>query len=266
MRLHLNNLSQNLSQNLSKYTTLAATSLILIVGIYGCNQKEKAGVTLEIKSVQTGDSNGVYNISGSTNLPESSKIAVTAVRYLRPPEGLPGVLNSDANTYRSILGRQIVEVKQGQWQAQVDIVQVASDGTLQEAWQANQAQTKLTPDSDVTFIAAYDPSAQWRMSLTGNQNQDKNKEKENNPDIPSVEGKSVRFTNEGERYVQASKSENISLPNGKTTPPRPQPDELNGGWGNRYQIPPAPFVTTAILAPSKSSQTNAPANLSEYLR
>lgn len=251
-------------KSLPKVTTVAALFSILLTASYGCKQKSQTGVTLEIKSVQSGQSSGVYNISGSTNLPESSKIAVMAVRYLRPPEGLPGVLNTDTNTNRSILGRQIVEVKQGQWQAEVNLVQVAPDGTLQESWQANQAQTKLTPDSEVTFIATYDPDAQWRMSLTGSKNQ--NLEKESNPDIPPVEGKSVRFTNEGERYVQASKTESISLPSGKTTPPRPQPDELNGGWGNRYQIPPTSSVTTAILAPAKSNQTNAPANLSEYLR
>lgn len=240
-------------RNLPKFSanfTLAGISLMLLTVSYGCNQKAQEQVQLEIKSVEPTGSNGVYNVTGSTNLPDSSQIAVAAVRYLLPTGGQQaGVLNDEANNNRPILARQIVEVKQGQWQADLNLWQVAPDGRFQEVWQAYQAQMKLRPDSNVTFIATFEPASQLKKSNL------------------QLEGKQLRFTNEGEIYVQALQTMPISLPAGKTTPPRPLPEDLNLILGNQTPVQ-APILTsnTSFLRSAKFRQTNAPLKASEFLR
>ncbi|MBW4666341.1 MAG: hypothetical protein KME60_02570 [Cyanomargarita calcarea GSE-NOS-MK-12-04C] len=252
------------NKKLHRVTFFAATSLILLVGISSCSQKSQDEALLEIKSVQPSQSNGGYNIVGSTNLPESSKITVTAVRYLRPTDESIGTSSSDTNINRSILARKFVEVKQGQWQAEnLNISQVASDGSIQEPWQADPEQKKLTPEGGVMFIATYDPASQ---SLALNKPENKEKSQELQPEFQNLEGKLVRFTNEGEKFVQASQIVAIALPTGKTSP-NSQAEDFNGGWGNRSQIKPQPLGSGSFLvAPAKSRQTNAPLSALQFLR
>ncbi|WP_026082401.1 hypothetical protein [Mastigocladopsis repens] len=237
-------------KKLSATATLAGISLLLLTVSYGCNKKAQEEVQLDIKSVEPTNSNGVYNVVGSTNLPDSSLIAIAAVRYLIPIEGQQiGFLNDPANNNRSILARQIVEVKQGQWQANLNLWQVTPNGQFQEVWQAHEVQMKLRPDSNVIFIATFEPAGQLKKSNL------------------QLEGKQLRFTNEGEIYVQARQTMPISLPVRKTTPPRLQPEDLNNTLG--YQSPiQVPILTSnaSFLRSGKFSQTNAPLKPSEFLR
>ncbi|MEH2458726.1 hypothetical protein [Nostoc sp.] len=241
-----------------------AICLMLLAANYGCVQKAQEKVEMQIENVQPISSKGVYNVLGSSNLPESSKITVAAVRYLRPVSGqAEALLNSDTNTNRSILARQIVEVKQGQWEAGLNLWQVSPNGSFQEAWQANPAQIRLSPEDRVTFVAIFDPASQWEQS----DNQNPQKLKSENQQLEKLESKLIRFTNEGEKYLQVSQSLTIALPTGKTIPLRPQPEDLNGGWGNRYQILPQSIASkTTLLAPTKNRQTNAYVTPSEFLR
>ncbi|AFY33501.1 hypothetical protein [Calothrix sp. PCC 7507] len=261
----MNNLNYRSFWQIFKSLTIASPqtviSLILLSVSYGCVQKVQEEVQLEIKNVQSVASNSVYNITGSTNLPESSRITVEAVRYLRPTAGQEGALSdSNVDTKRSILARQIVEVKEGKWQTDLNLWQVSADGRLQEVWQPNNAQIGLTPESGVTFIAIFDPASQWEQSA-------KQKAEKQKLENQQLDGKLVRFTNEGEKYVQASQTLLIPLPEGKTTAPRPESGDINGGWGNRYQIPPAPIASKTTFIPSATSrQTNASLAPSEFLR
>jgi hypothetical protein len=240
--------------NLSSVSFLAVSLILLLTTTYGCSQKAQDQAQLEIKIVQAAQSSGVYNVVGNTTLPDSSRIAVAAVRNLRPVTGQSVSLQGSDQSNRSILARQIVEVKQGKWQADLNIWQVAPNGKIQEVWQANQGQTKLTAEGDVTFIATFDPSREWELSDSQKVESQK------------LEGKLLRFTNEGERYLKASQSLSISLPEGKTAPPRLQPEEINDGWGNRYQIPPQPLETKVNLLPAAKRQSNTPLSTSEFLR
>lgn len=247
-------------RNLTAANYLAAIFVVLLTLSYGCVQKAQEEVQLEIKSVQPSASNGIYSVDGSTNLPDSSLISVMAVRYMRPQFGQQEQLLSDENTNRSILARQIVEVKQKQWQADMNLWKVARDGSFQESWQADQALTRLTPASGVTFIATFDPASQPRLA-------DEPTWKQPHQDTQKLEGKLIRFTNEGERYVQASQTLSIPLPTGKTTPPRRPPEDVNDGWGKRDQIQPQSYSTkVTLLPPTKFKQTNAPLTPSEILR
>jgi hypothetical protein len=250
------------SKNHSVTVSLTITSLILLFTNYGCVKQAQKEVQLEIQNIKSENSQNVYKISGSTNLPEASRITVEAVRYLRPLEGQEeeSLLRSNADPKRSILARQVVQVKQGKWQTDLHLWQVARDGSFQEVWQANKSQFKLVPESGVKFIATFDPASQWQQS------------DQKNPETPALqnqplEGKLVRFTNQGEQYVQASQTLLIPLPEGKTTPPRPQAGDINDGWGNRYQIPPKSVVSQANLLPSATARTtNASLASSEFLR
>ena len=58
-----------------------ASSVVLLAS--GCVNQSQNEVILEIQGIQREDSKGLYKVAGTTNLPESSRIAVTAVRYLR---------------------------------------------------------------------------------------------------------------------------------------------------------------------------------------
>ncbi len=236
---------------------LAIAASVLLFTSSGCSNESQNQVQLEMQVERDTGSNGLYKISGTTNLPESSRIAVTAVRYLRPStvNSEQIVDDSNKNINRSILARQIVEVNQGKWEADLNLWKVSPKGNFQEVWQLNKDYNKLTPDNDVTFIATFNSVAQL-PSL----------ERQNTQQYQKLEGKSLRFTNEGEKYVQASKSRSISLPVGKTAAPHLQPEDFNDGWGNRYQIRQSQNSAASLQPLAKSQQTDAPLLTSEFLR
>ncbi|AFZ01986.1 hypothetical protein [Calothrix sp. PCC 6303] len=248
---------------------LTATGLVLMVTSTGCSQKTPP-TQLEIKNVQSVDSQGTYKVTGSTNLPDSSKIAIAAVRYLRPTQTQQvSVSNSETDINRSILVRQFAKVKGGQWEADLNIWQVSPDGRYQEAWQTNQSQIQLTPENDISFIATFDPQSQLVTSETSEQteNQSIDEKTEKQPLVKNLEGKSLRFTNEGEKYIQASQVISVAIPTAKTTPPGLKPEDINGGWGNRFQI--QSQSTSAGITPlplNKSRKTDAPLTPAEFLR
>ena len=245
-------LCQKITKKPLKTPLIVACSIFSLVSS-GCSNTSQNEVQLEIQGIQRENSKGLYKVVGNTNLPESSRIAITAVRYLRP--NAEETLSGYRDINRSILARQIVEVKQGKWEADLNLWQVAPNGNFQEPWQLNQDLKKLTPESEVTFVATFNPVGQLPSSG-----------KQNFQQYQQLEGKSVRFTNEGEKYVQATQYRSIAMPVGKTTPPRIQA-EFNDGWGNRYQIEPQSQNTRSSLpAISESQQTNSPPTASEFLR
>lgn len=231
-----------------------AIALLLLVLCTSCFATKSPEVTLNL-TVQPTNRPGVYNVIGSTNLSDRSQIAVSAIRYLLPTDRQ--FLGPDPNTAYSILDRKIVEVANGKWEATLNLWQIAPDGRLQEAWQLNQSQTGLLldPGSEVTFFGTFDP---WEQSWKLQQQLKKTQQ---------LRGSLVRFTNEGKPYVQASQSLAIALPVGRTQPPKLQPEDINGGWGNRYEIKPEPFVTNRMRPQlPKTNQINTPLSPSEYLR
>ena len=237
---------------------LLASSLLLLASS-GCSNQSQNEVQLEIQNIQRENGRGLYKVVGSTNLPESSRIAITAVRYLRPTakstEQIVG--NNEGKVNRSILARQIVEVKQGKWEADLNLWEVSPNGNFQEVWQSKKDYKTLTPEREVSFIATFNPVGQLPPS---------DKSESPQPTFQKLEGKSLRFTNEGEKYVQASKFRSIALPVGKTTPIR-EPEEFNNGWGNRYQLKAQSENSTSSLPTlGKSQQTNAPLMSSQFLR
>lgn len=232
--------------------TVTACGLLPLLCISCSQGSSQQSVELKINEIKTASRPGVYNVAGSTNLPDNSRVAVTALRYLRPAPDR--ALNNPSSTY-SILARQIVPVSTGKWQTTLNFWQVAPDGRFQEAWQLENTklQNPLQPETSVTFIATYEPTGQ----LAATQPQQ----------IPELQGKLVRFSAEGEEYVQASQTLPIALASGKTTPSRLQSEEINDGWGNRSELKlDTPNTTTLRPKVIRTSQTNAQLSISEFLR
>jgi hypothetical protein len=231
-----------------------AVILLLLAFCVSCSPAKPPAIDLKF-SVQPGSGPGLYSVSGNTNLRDRSRIAVTALRYLRPTS--QEFLDSDSKATYSILDRQIVEVAQGKWQANLNLWQVGSDGRFQESWQLNQLQTGLSvnPAPEVSFLATYDPAAQPPKLVQQEQN------------LGDLRGDLVRFTAEGLPYVQANQSLQISLPIGRRPPPRLQAEDINWGWGNRYEVKAqAPAASSISPQPLKTNQTNAPLSPSEFVR
>ncbi|MEO1558263.1 MAG: hypothetical protein AAFS12_01090, partial [Cyanobacteria bacterium J06632_19] len=191
---HLRFLTRPVTQKPLAIHALIASSIVLLAAS-GCSNKSQNNVQLEIQGIQREDGKGLYKVVGSTSLPESSRIAITAVRYLRTTTTTSGeqyVDDSNENINRSILARQIVEVKQGKWEADLNLWKVAPNGNFQEVWQSNKDYKTLTPESEVSFIASFNPVGQLPSS---------DKQDSQQPTFQKLEGKLLRFSNEGEKYV-----------------------------------------------------------------
>ena len=223
-----------------------AIILGLLILCSGCSAlTSPPDVALKIEAIQQAHL-GVYSLSGSTNLPDQSQITVAAVRYLRLTDQqlLP---DSDANY--SILSRRTVEASQGKWQTMLNLWQVASNGRFQEIWQLERSPIEpLYPDARVTFLATFDPSGQFHKSQQQLQ----------------LKGHLVRFTPDGQEYVQASQTLPVAIPAGGILHGI-QAENLNDGWGDRSLMQPR-SMGDSTMPPAKASQTDAPLSPSQFLR
>lgn len=203
--------------------------------------------------VTPSDRKGVYTIVGSTNLPDQSRIAVAAIRHLRPSK--PPALGLSPKPTYSILAYQDVEVNQGKWQATLNLWDVAPDGRFQEVWQIEQSKLGLRfePESEVLFLATVNPTDSISEL-------EKQLEKQGIELVSNV----VRNTSEGDRYVQASQVLPIPLPTGQTTPPGQRPEDINGGWGPRYLLLPEPPNINKLPRPDKR-RIDAPLSPEEFM-
>lgn len=197
---------------------------------------------------------GVYSVAGTTNLPNKTRIAVAAIRYLQPGKDVSQ--SPKPNLTYSILAYQDVKVNQGKWQTNLNLWKVAPSGKFQEAWQLEQSKLEISlkPEPEVLFLATVEPTdslAELESLL----------KKQGIKLVSNI----VRNTAEGERFVQSSQLLTIGLPTGETTPPKPRPDDLNGGWGPRYLLIDEPPNTNKFEQPDKR-RTDAPISPNEYLQ
>lgn len=197
---------------------------------------------------------GLYTVAGNTNLPDQTRITVAAIRYLKFDE--QPSKNIGSNQTYSLLAYEDIKVNKGKWQATLNLWKIAPDGKFQESWQLDQPKLKLSlkPENEVTFLVTIAPTAS----------------------LPELEGKLerqgiklvsrlVRNTADGQRYIQVSQILPIPLPTGKTTPPKPRPEDVNGGWGNRFLLIPEPPNINNYEKP-KERRTNAPLSPNELLQ
>lgn len=197
---------------------------------------------------------GVYTAVGNTNLPDESRITVAAIRYLQPNK--QRVQNLSPRQTFSILAYQDVKVNKGKWQANLNLWKVSPKGEFQEVWQMDQSQLGISQEAqpDVTFLATVSP----RDSLS-------ELEQQLQKQGIKLVSRLVRNTVDGERYIQTSQVLPISLPTGQTTPPQPAPEDINGGWGNRFLLIPEPPNINNYKKPEQR-RTNAPLSPDELLQ
>lgn len=197
---------------------------------------------------------GVYIVRGTTDLPDSDRITVAAIRYLRPDN--PVVLTSSQNPTYSILAYQEAKIANGKWETALNLWQVAPAGQFQETWQLDQAKLGLSldPEPEVTFLATLAPTDSLAALELQLAKQDR-----------KLTRSLVRSTAEGERYLQASQVLPIALPTGKTVPPQPRSEDANGGWGDRYVLLPEPQNPIKLEQPGKR-RTDAPLSPAEFLQ
>jgi hypothetical protein len=246
-----------MSQSLKNWMSVA------LLGLCGCSQlpflrshTPLSSADLQIQ-VLPSKTLGEYAIQGNTDLPNQSQIRVAAIRYLYPTNPASQALHSKP-TY-SVLAYQTAEVTQGKWQTTLNLWQVAPDGQFQEAWQGVRSDLKLAlnPASEVVFLATLPPGAKTDQLQQVEQQLEKAGKVLNT--------RLVQSTTEGDRYLQAAQILTIALPTGKTTPPPSKPEEINGGWGNRFLIPPEPQNPYQLKLP-ENRRTNARPSPSEFLR
>lgn len=229
----------------------------VLVFLSGCSQLTSLYRWSEIDlnvDVATTDKPGVYSLSGQANLPDNTPITVAAVRYLRSSD--PASAQLDAEPTYSILAYQSTKVQRGEWNTDLNLWQVASNGRFQEAWQLEQSKLGLSfqPDSQVIFLATLTPAddlsaLEQELARRGIR----------------FSGGTIVSTSEGFRYAQAQEIMAVALPNGATAPPAEKPEDRNGGWGDRYIIPQEPPNRVELEFP-ESRTTNAPPTKDEFLR
>ncbi|XGV95731.1 MAG: hypothetical protein ACAF41_23690 [Leptolyngbya sp. BL-A-14] len=200
---------------------------------------------------------GVYAIAGSTNLPEKTQIMVAAIRYLYPSTAASK--NFNPNPTYAVLAYQPAEVNGKRWQTTLNLWETGTDGRFQESWQLDQAKLKLTldPADEVIFLATLAP--------VDGSDQLQRLENQLAKQKIQLSRKLVHGSADGQQYIQVSQTMAIALPTGNTTPPSLRPEEINGGWGNRFLIPPEPQNPIKLEQP-KERRTNAPVTAEEFLR
>ncbi|BAU41185.1 hypothetical protein O77CONTIG1_00992 [Leptolyngbya sp. O-77] len=268
-KIAFSTMSRTLSNTTCQTTNLIFKRLVLLglisvmtVGSLSCSSAPAnlRGLTnsgtplnLSIREIQD-EGGGTYTVSGTTSLPSKTKITVSAVRYL--VEGANPETNSETDIPYAILDRQIAEVGQGNWQAELNLWQIAPDGKFQEAWQLSQqdANVIFTPDANVTFLATFDPV-----------NQPENFKAEVEKLDTSLQAALARFTPDGELYLQASRVMAIALPTGQTTPP--QPSRLaDGVRRSKRTAASRTSQANATQEPTSWRKTTAPLKPAEMLR
>jgi hypothetical protein len=206
------------------YSRVVGVCFLLVV-MTACTLPQSATPEIQLSmQVEPSGRPGIYTITGNTNLPDQSRITVSGIRYLRSSTE-PVDLNNQEIPY-SILARQTVEVAQGKWQTTLNLWQVAPDGRYQESWQLNESKLRqaLTPNATVTFVAVLEPVGQPATLYQQLENNQK------------IQGDLVRFTPDGQQYLQVSQTLPVDLPKGKTAASGLTTQDLNHGWGDRNQL------------------------------
>lgn len=245
-----------------RFTSVSLSGVALLLLASGCSRlvqspKNNLSTTdLDIR-VTASTTPGSYSIAGNTDLPDQSQIRVAAIRYLHPATQASRDLNPKP-TY-SILAYQTARVSQGQWQTTMNLWQVAPDGQFQEAWQLDQPKLNLAlkPDTDVIFLAVN--GVEIRPDVVQKLDQQLRKQGK------TLENGVILNALDNQRYLQAGQALEVDLPTGKTEPPPVKPEEINGGWGNRFLMPEESQNPNKLEFPEKR-RTDAPPSPQEFLQ
>lgn len=232
---------------------LLCITIALTTGLAACGESPLSGdVNKILMTVESGDRPGVYELSGTTDLPEDTELLVQAVRVLTPTgQSLP---EDSAEEHYAILDRDRILVSEGRWAVELQLWE-NSNGTSAESWQMQlpQSDRSFTPDNEVQFTVSMPPTgderaleSQWQKSKQ----------------TPS-DGV-VSFTPDGEWFLQAEESIAITPPSVKVPD---QPNSFDAGKNLALTESGIPLADDAEgPAASAKDTTDAPLKDSELLR
>jgi hypothetical protein len=196
---------------------------------------------------------GTFSLSGTATLPDDTELHVIAVRRLHLQQAPLNAVEPQP-TY-SILTYETATVEDKRWQTTLSLWQVAPTGEYKETWQlqAPQLQLKVDPEDEVFFLVTLTPL--HRLSEI---------EQELAATNQRLGRQLIRTTSEGDRYLQTGQVLSVALPTGQTAPMGIRPEDINGGWGNRFlDLPDLPNERRLELPEQR--QTDAPAMPEEFL-
>lgn len=233
--------------------TFLGLATVLSAGLVGCGETPLSrDVNKLLLTVEPGDRPGVYQLSGTTDLPEETELTVQAVRGLTPTgQALP---EDSAEEHYAILDRDRVLVSDGRWAVELQLWE-NNGGESAESWQIQlpQSDRSFIPENEVRFTVSMPPTgderaleSQWQKSKQ----------------TPS-DGV-VSFTPDGEWFLQAEESVAITPP--AATVPN-QPNSFNARRDLAQTESGIPLAETAEGAAAKGEgTTDAPLDDSELLR
>lgn len=179
----------------------------------------------------TPNSGGGYLVTGRATLPNQTRLSLTAIRTFLPKDG-----GGQLSTY-AILDRQVVEVNEAAWEGNLQLWQPTPAGRLQEAWQNNPDYLAMQPEPLVTFAVVLEPSSQ----------DDDLKDQIERSDAKAVV--LLRYTAEGEPYLQASTQLSIAPPPASATAASPAPSpirSIQATPGSGEQVSPQPQTSRPL--------------------
>lgn len=209
-------------------------------------------VSLEIQ-VAPASEPGRFDLAGTANLPDGTRLTIMAIRFLhlqQPPRQGEAL----RSTY-SILAYETLITQGDRWQTQLALWRTDPDGEYKEIWQLQQPELGLAvdPDEDVIFLATLSPQDDLEAI-----------ERELAADNQRLASRFIQTTSEGSRYLQTNQVLAVDLPTGQGIPETARPEDINGGWGKRYQQLPDPPNPLKFEFPAQR-QTNAPLSSEELL-
>ena len=241
-------------------------SVGIIVNLVGCTSPlQSMNRNAALPSVQTemwvkpGAGPGRYEVTGKTAFPDRTALRVAAIRYLYPssPDSKSKTLGTRP-TYSILAYDDSAIVENGAWTVPLNLWQAATDGQPLETWQITQVPLNLQvkPDTSVVFIATLAPG----IKVDALQSLEQQLLSKNQALDPSVVNRTVN----GDRFLQVMQTLDAALPTGKPIS-LGTPDDLNGGWGNRFLMPDEPPNPNNLEFPA-NRRTNAASSEREYLR
>jgi hypothetical protein len=191
---------------------------------------------LTIDQIRKSDNPGQFMLSGKADLPEQTELTISAIRRLTL---LSNDKPSDTDQLYGILDRKTTLVKNGNWQAELSLWEINSEGYYQENWQANEGEIsdRIEPDQTINFLLTVEPED--FVDYTTNFNPNKL-----NDQLSDL----IRFTPEGESYLSASKDLPVPLPQKVKASRLDLPQAPDVSWQNRTLLDP---TKTSIEQPTE---------------
>lgn len=244
---------------------LRSLSVILLCTVvlfsYGCSVLPSTSpfatlaIDLGISQVDASNQPGIYEVSGNTTLPDGTTLTVSAIRNLKAINAPRGQANDTENDSYSILDRQPTTVEDGRWATTLNLWRVAPDGQYQEVWQAKESPIEevFKPTPGVTFSVTLDPkdAATLKAAI----------ERQDTPTLKAIE----KYNIDGELYLQATKTQTVSLPFGKTLPPEETDLIRDIRVSNVKQAEVIPVDESTTGSSTAGSRSDADPSLDTYL-